>query len=149
MENPFASPSGDPPRRGPDWEHPAYQQPGYPEEWRLPEDRRARTPRNLVTTCHVSGVAAWVFVICVWSFEAMFDGSFAGLMTFFLGGALLLFVLVGALLVAASTLAVAVPLAAVWWRRRDGRESYGEKAALAHLGVAWVFAGYYVVRWFV
>ena len=45
---------------------------------------------------------------------------------------------------------VAVPLLAIWWGERHERqgEHLAEKAAMAHLGVAWLFGGWYLFRIF-
>ncbi len=134
----------------PDWERPAYQveQPEHSPYWASPQQERARRiPRSLVAACHTSAIAAWVFVASIW---AVIEGlqSAYGFFLLLFTGALLLSVLVTALVVAIGALVVAVPLAAIWWGERADRQgqSYGERAALVHLGVAWLFAGYYLVR---
>lgn len=153
-DNPFASPSGDPPPRAPvarlDWQHPAYQyeQPETSPYWVSPQEEKARRiPRNLVAACHTSAISAWVFVACLWSIrEAM--RSALGFLLLIFTGAVVVSILAYALIVSVAALVVAVPLAAIWWGERHERQgqSYGERAAMAHLGVAWLVAGYYLVR---
>jgi hypothetical protein len=154
VENPFASPSGDPPPQppaaAPDWQHPAYQreEPEASPYWRSPqEERTRRIPRNLVAACHTSAIAAEVFVACVWSVREA-TRSARGFFLLIFTGAALASILVIALAVAVAALVVVVPLAAIWWGERHEREgrSYGERAALAHLGIAWVLAVYVLYR---
>ena len=156
-DNPFASPSDDapppqPPVTGPDWEHPAYQQP-YAQPWGTDPYAAQRdgrfVPRSLVTACHASAAGAWAFTIVCGIVESLVrshDGfgvlivlAFSAVLgTVFLVGLALMF----------GGLVAAVPLLAIWWGERRSRtgEHLAEKAAIAHLGVAWLFALFYIVR---
>ncbi|HEX8001631.1 MAG TPA: hypothetical protein VF519_02935 [Mycobacteriales bacterium] len=151
-DNPFAAPSGEPQRpvAPPDWTQPAYQQPGYPPEWVPPgQQRHTRlVPRSLITACHLSAGGAWVFVICAFILYGIISGPAGPLVFLAFGGVFGLPLVIG-LLVAVASLVAAVPLAAVWWGERRERRDDGlaEKLAIAHLLVAWVFAGYVIV-WF-
>lgn len=151
-DNPFAAPSGDPVRAGvpePDWTQSAYQQPGYPPEWVPPgQQRYARlVPRSLITACHLSAGGAWLFVICGYILYGILTGPLGPLM-FFVFGAFFAIPMMLGLVGAVGALIAAVPLAAIWWGERHERhgDDLAEKLALGHLLVAWLFAGYVLVR---
>lgn len=153
-DNPFAPPSGEPvPRRpsAPDWQHPAYQRHGWDPYAEQPPSRRG-IPRSLVAACHTSAAGAWVFVLACGTIVAAFTGDSPGLgiLLLFAFGGIVAIALVAGLAVAVTGLVVAVPLAAIWWGERHERRDDGasEKAALAHLAVAWLFAGYFLARVF-
>lgn len=161
-DNPFAAPSGDPPPRppagGPDWEDPSYRQPYDQSPWGTPPYQQGHppgsrfVPRSLVTACHVSAAGAWTFTIVCGLVQVAFTGENAGwgiLLVLAFGAVLATAFMVG-LAVMVVGLVAAVPLLAIWWGERRERtgEQLAEKAAMAHLGVAWLFAGWYLFQIF-